>query len=104
MERVGAVVDRQRVFLTVNREFTRLNAVAVTTNEGAKERTNLLVFFHRREIARHVREIAVLVRNVHFIENAAEIKDFGGEPVGVFKGVSGYGFAFLRLAKIFRGY
>ncbi len=63
MKGVGAVVEEQRVFLAVNREFAFCNAIAVAADGGAEKRVVPEVSRQIVEAENHIGVFATLIRH-----------------------------------------
>ena len=103
MQGVGAVVDRQRVFLAVERELALGDAVAVAADQRAEVRAVLDVIGQVVVAEHHVAEVAVAVGHLQEDDEAAVIADAGLGALVVAQRVEVHRGAVLRLAEGLHG-
>ena len=99
MQGVGAVIDRQGVFLAVERELAFGNPVPVTPDHGAEVGGVLDVIGQVVVAEHHITEVAVAVGHFQEDDQAAVVADAGLGALVIAQRVEVHGDAVLRLAE-----
>ena len=102
VQRVGAVVLRERKFLAIQGEFPICNAVAESTDDRAEERPFPFVVGNGFQICGDVGDFSISVWQIDGVHNSAEGEDFDGDSATVIEFPDMYGFTVGCFAE-FRG-
>ena len=99
MQGIGTVIDRQRVFLAVERKLALGDPVPVTPDHGAKVGAVLNVIRQVVVAEHHIIEVAVPVGHLQEDHQAAVIDDAGLRALVIPQREQGHGSAVLHLAE-----